>query len=601
MFALHVGPARASHRIAEATLYGPSNARVLAAVQASAWPQQENNWCGVATVAAIAQFRGHAVSQQDVANYLNSAAAVSGWGTAPPSPTTFGPGFKAEISGDVGTDPRSLAVGLSAEGQGKYHELIDVAGNYDATLHLVDDLIRAQEPISVIVFHGLHSVLVSGVMATDNPVTDPGSITGLEVWDPGYGIPNGNIQGAQEVLVPLSTWLNNTYYWATPYNANYFGSIADDPDPAVGPYTFNPSLADFLHLWIGHYVYLRPDAATDPSFNVKPDWPFNQGDAAIEGQHGELPAGYTGPVTSIPGTETLSDTSIDGPAFWSESAYHPLAGAFAPVTVLAWTGTDGAGHLNIETSNDGMTYSNKVVLNAESIARPSVVVVPTATTNVVVIAWTGTDTNHHLHVMYNAYGTQQTVTLTATSSYAPSLAYFGGQLWIAWAGTDSNHTLNVQALGPQGITPGAITTLSGDITNASPSLAPDINDGQLLLSWQMRGSSDLTFAKSVNGVGWTTEATLSPNLTSPLAPYMMVVNPPPAGMRTYYWIWTNWAQSVVLNQAYTEGNWPTSAFILPETSIGSPSIGYVGQKHQVLVVWTGTDRNHHINVATVPV
>ena len=137
-------------------------------------------------------------------------------------------------------------------------------------------------------------------------------------------------------------------------------------------------------------------------------------------------------------------------------------------------------------------------------------------------------------------------------------------------------------------------------SNASPALAPDINDAQLLLSWEMRSSSDLTFVKSVNGLTWTAEATLAPNLTSPLAPYMMVVNPPPAGMRTYYWIWTNWAHAIVLNQAYTEGTWPASAFTLSESSIGSPSIGYVGQQHQILVVWTGTDRNHNLNVATIP-
>ena len=77
--------------------------------------------------------------------------------------------------------------------------MVELGSNYDATIHLVDDLVRTQEPISVIVFHGLHSVLVSGVTATGNPVTDPSSITGLEVWDPGYGITNGNIQSAQGV------------------------------------------------------------------------------------------------------------------------------------------------------------------------------------------------------------------------------------------------------------------------------------------------------------------------------------------------------------------------------------------------------------------
>ena len=294
----------------------------------------------------------------------------------------------------------------------------------------------------MIVFHGLHSVLVSGVVATDNPVTDPGSIVGLEVWDPGYGIPYGNIQGAQEVLVPLSTWLTNSYYWATPYSANYYGSIAEDPDPSVGaPYSYNPSQTGNRALWIGHYVYFRQDAPSDPAFGVSPDWAFSRSGALIEGYHGEVPANYTGPAMSVPAT--LPDTSIDGPAFWSQSAYQ-VSGA--PASVLAWTGTDRGRHLNIEPSPDGFTYQNKEVLNETSIARPSVIDVPVAGGgNAAVIAWTGTDPGHHLNILYNVYGLQTKVTLAERSPYAPSLAYFGGQIWIAWAGTDGGHTLNVLA------------------------------------------------------------------------------------------------------------------------------------------------------------
>src|SRR5215469_14457398 len=83
--AVNVIPARAKHAVELATLYGASNATVKTAVNAAAWPQKKNNWCGVATVAAIAQFRGLAVTQTAVANYLNSTAGVSAWGTAPTS------------------------------------------------------------------------------------------------------------------------------------------------------------------------------------------------------------------------------------------------------------------------------------------------------------------------------------------------------------------------------------------------------------------------------------------------------------------------------------------------------------------------------------
>ena len=161
----------------------------------------------------------------------------------------------------------------------------------------------------MIVFHGLHSVLVSAVEATSNPVTDPASIVGLDVWDPGFGVPNGNIQSAQEVFVPLSTWLTSAYYWGSPYNANYYGSIASDPDPAVGPYTYDLSQGDKIHLWTGHYVYLRQDAATAPSVGVSADWALSPSGALIVGEHGEVPNGYTGGKIVLPVIDHLSYTS----------------------------------------------------------------------------------------------------------------------------------------------------------------------------------------------------------------------------------------------------------------------------------------------------
>jgi hypothetical protein len=80
---------------ASATKYGASDAAMWTAVNAAAWPEQTRVWCGVATVAAIARFRGHAVSQGDVAQFLNSSAAVSEWGV--PSYTYPGPGVSVSL------------------------------------------------------------------------------------------------------------------------------------------------------------------------------------------------------------------------------------------------------------------------------------------------------------------------------------------------------------------------------------------------------------------------------------------------------------------------------------------------------------------------
>jgi hypothetical protein len=595
-FAVYVGTTHAQHHVAQASLYGPSNAAVLAAVRAAGWPQQQNNWCGVATVAAIARFRGQPVSQQNVADYLNSPAAVSEWGRAPTSPYYWGPAFAADISGDVGTDPRALAGGLTGVAGASYHDLIEFGSNYDATLDLVYDLMRTHEPISVIVFHGLHSVLVSGVVATDNPVSDPGSITGLEVWDPGFGIPSGNIQSAQEVMVPLATWLGSPDYWATPYAPNYFGSISEDPDPSVGAYSYDPSQNGGRQLWIGHYIYMRPDGSGDPASGVSPDWAFDQTGSLIEGFHAEIPSGYTGPAISVPAK--LRDTSIDGPAFWSQSAYRLPGGSFDPATVLAWTGTDRSHHLNVETSQDGLNFQNKVVLNETSIARPSVIVVPAASGNVVVIAWTGTDRSHHLNVIYDVYGSAQKVTLSESSLYSPSLAYFGGQIWMSWAGTDGGRTLNVLALGPQGLVPGVKTILWSYGSHAAPELTPDPTDNLLLLSWQMASTTHVDFFQSSDGSNWTLGIPAPFGAATPFSPAMMVINSPPANIPDYYLCWAGLYNSLDFAPSATLTSWanPIQGLIL--YTIGAPALGFNTQYNQVLIAWTGTDR--HMNVVMLP-
>jgi len=130
------------------------------------------------------------------------------------------------------------------------------------------------------------------------------------VWDPGFGIPGGEIQGAQVVQVPLSTWLSNGVYWGSSYQANPdpHSGVAQDPDPSVGSYTYDPSQNMNGHLWIGHYVFLRPDRSGDASVGVSPDWTFAQSGALITGQHGEVPAGYTGPTVPIQPPPTPTPT-----------------------------------------------------------------------------------------------------------------------------------------------------------------------------------------------------------------------------------------------------------------------------------------------------
>jgi hypothetical protein len=565
------------------------------------WPQRNSNWCGIATVAAIAQFRGHAISQPDVAAYLNSAPAVSPWGT--PSWNGIGPGFQADIARDFGTDPRSLAVGIAAEGQGSYHQYVGLASAFDATAALAADIVRTHEPISVITQHGLHSVLVSAVWATGDPVANPSSITALDVWDPGFNA-NNQIQSAQYMQVPISTWLTNSNYWGSPYAANGSSSAPFDPDPAVGPYTFTTT-----HLWIGHYVYIRPDAASDPATGVSADWPVTQAGALIPGFSGELPVGYSGPtVAIIPGSEaskiTLGDTSIAAPGFWSEATNAPAPASYTPVSAIAWAGTDVAHHVNVMLSADGLHYDHKITLGETTFTTPSVLVVNRNNANVVVVAWGGTDGAHSLNILYDVYGSPLKRTFWGESSpYALGLSAFNGKIYLTWAGSDPGHSLNVLDTGPQGQIVGAKTILWQYHSTTPPTLTPDSAAGLLILTWRNGSGSAprIGVAQSSDGANWT-DISGSGGYVTIAPPALIGLNPVPVGMTRYYQLWagTDPAQRFLLSGGAAP-NAATTMTALGESSIGGPQLGAVGQPHQVLIVWTGTDIAHHLNISAVSV
>lgn len=307
--------------------YGVDPSQVQAAVNVAGWPQQNRVWCGVAAMTSVIDFHQQSYSQQQVVNYLNTSAAVSEWGTPPPNASiAWGPGVAADISRDVSTDPRSMAQGEAALAGQSFHTVVDRGTALQATYQLAADVASANEPINVIVFHGGHSVLVSAVLATDNPVSDPASITAFEVWDPGFGVPHGNIQQAQMVDVPMSEWLSNAYYWATPYEEGYQGSTAEDPDPAVGPYAYDPSNGQSTHLWVGHYVYIRPDAASDPFTKVSADWAINQNHDLIRGAHDEQPDGYNGPSVGL-GDDTIRPGATPVPTTQASASQSSSSGS----------------------------------------------------------------------------------------------------------------------------------------------------------------------------------------------------------------------------------------------------------------------------------
>ena len=109
---IRLASARSVQVSAATTFHGADTNKVQQAVNAEKL-QAKANWCGIAAIAWVAYYRGnHSIAQQQVDDYLNSPDAVSPWGTPSKDPYSGGPGVKADISRDSGTDPRAHVVGL---------------------------------------------------------------------------------------------------------------------------------------------------------------------------------------------------------------------------------------------------------------------------------------------------------------------------------------------------------------------------------------------------------------------------------------------------------------------------------------------------------
>lgn len=591
--------------------YGADRYSMQAAATAAQWPQQNKLWCGVATVAAIAQYmKVTSATQSSVASYLSSPASASIWKTPGQAAGYWGPGFTADISRDFGTDPRALAAALHNATGKSYHQVIDLSNSYEASVTLADDIVNSGQPVSVFVDHGLHSVVVSSVFATDNPVTDPASITGFEVWDPAWNILSTGIQPYEWVDISLNTWITSTVYWGRSYNVNYdpTDGYTYDPNPAVGPYAYSaPSLGLGASLWAGHYVYIRPDASGSAASGVSPDWAFNQNGELVKGFDNTIPAGYTGPTSIFEGAKvTLNETSPYGIAFSARGSYDAAAPGSAPATALAWTGTDTRHHLNTLISQDGLHYGSKLTLSETSNLNPALLVAPPpggGSTNVVVIAWIGTDGGHSINVLYDvygAYGAPRKLTLWGNSSaLTPALAWYQGQVWLAWTGTNGGHNLNVIPMGAQGVTPGGQTILWGEAgATSGPALTTDTTNHRMLLSASRLYSNNAMYLVSSDGANWSLPPNNQPGNVTYGAPAMLALPTTQNQFPSRYMVVAApWSQLYIVRTNSDQGWDGTEA--VSELSPYAPSVGYLGQGGNFIMAWSGTDSLHHLNVALI--
>lgn len=302
---------------------------------------------------------------------------------------------------------------------------------------------------------------------------------------------------------------------------------------------------------------------------------------------------------------TLGDTSIGGPALFTNPTGSPRA-------ILAWTGTDAEHHLNYLTSSNGLDYINKHTLVETSPYRPAVSWDSTGRAGFIVIAWTGRDAAHTLNVEYiDAYNYTVARKLTLwgyTSLGAPGVAVFGGgEVELAWSALSSTglHLYSLK-LSPQGQIMSHRELSIGAAGGPSPesvNLSFDRSTGQLLLAWAtpVQATVGLMFSTSTDGVNWAAARAIAEYSDS--AESMVGIQA--SNMPTHWIAWTGTARDTAhhLNVQYTESfpNWANvgSKTTFDETDLNAPALGYVGVTGQMIVAWTGTDQEHHLNAEVV--
>jgi hypothetical protein len=307
------------------------------------------------------------------------------------------------------------------------------------------------------------------------------------------------------------------------------------------------------------------------------------------GQVSDNDSAQTGPdPVSLMNKQTLVDTSIDGPAL--SSVFVPSA---TSESVLAWTGTDAAHHLNVETSSDGLHFAQKVTLRETSPFRPDVAL--TRPGGPVAVAWTGTDANHSLNVLYDVYGARTKLTLLRESSFTAPALLLGPGFYLAWTGTDANHSLNIVplALAEGHLAVGTKTVLPQFSSNAGPHMARH-GATTLVLDWTSRALQlRLAFGTDVTIL---TAASLPQ--TSAFAPQTQSIGLFAGEGRD--WIgWTGADPAHHLNlqwtTAFPQFTDPASTkTILSDTALGGPSLAFNAGDQ---IAWTGTDSAHHLNIA----
>lgn len=247
----------------------------------SDWYEQNDNWCGVASVRAIQRYDwiywGNSGGNSTTPGWDNSQSAIfsrlqnsgqSIWGRG-----SGGDNLASNISGDFGTDPHSLAYGawyetpVSTDSQPYYfHNWIYKTSALTATEDISTDFgantVSHNDPISATVDGGYHSFVVSGFYASGDPSQGSVSLESIATWDPWLNSSNvardriKHYNQTQEEIWSISDWTSVSFLWGQGYTTNG----GQDPEPDTpNPYYNPPFPGGYTHHWVTYYVTIEQD------------------------------------------------------------------------------------------------------------------------------------------------------------------------------------------------------------------------------------------------------------------------------------------------------------------------------------------------------
>lgn len=184
--------------------------------------------------------------------------------------------------------------------------------------------------------------------------------------------------------------------------------------------------------------------------------------------------------------------------------------------------------------------------------------------------------------------------LPETAVNAPGAVEFKGSLFVAWSGTDSAHHLNVMCILPGGSS--AKVTL-GDTSPVGASLA--VFKGRLYLAWSGTGNQQLNVMSSGDGFNWSDKVTLGEtSFARPvLTEYVYTKLTIPVHTLVLGWVGTDPAHRLNTLSSPDGKSWG-GKHTLDQTSIDAPALAsYQGQLY---IAWTGTNSAHNLNVMSSP-